>query len=407
MTNPGGASFLSYRRSRLPEAQRLVAAQREHGIPTWQDVSDLAHEPTEQELERVLEQDSIAGAVLWITPDVPGSAVMRKVEIPALLRRHRKGDGFFLVPVAAGGLDYAAAAAAAESDLTADDLMTWNMLRFDADPIDDSHALEVAKRVLRHKLAALHRKLPAGQALKLGLFTRVTPPKHGDSDLLLDWSHRFHERLASQADWETKLLPALSAVAHEVRTQAPGRHIEAYGQLALPAAVALGAAFPTTGGLHLGWRQETVGNPVQLWELNGTKDTPLSAQMRSHHTDGEELAVLVSITGNVEPAFAASRAALPKFRAIVSVQTEKAAPYQVQSSAEAADIALKVNTAIRSARDKNGKCNAIHLFMAAPAGFAVLLGRLLNSLGPIQLYEHIPYDSVGRYVPAVRLNPSI
>lgn len=406
MTNAGGASFLSYRRSRLDEARLLIAAQREHGIPTWQDVNDLAHEPTEQELERVLEQDTIAGAVLWITPDMPGSSVIRKVEIPSIIRRHRRGDGFFLVPVAAGGLGYPEAAAAASSELTADDLSTWNMHRC-PDRIEESDAVEVAKRVLRQKLIALHRSLPAGQALRLGLFTRVAPPKNGEGHLLMDWSHRFDGRLASQLDWEQRLLPALSTVAQEIRKHAPGRHVEAYGQLALPVAVALGAAFPTTSGLQLGWRQETVGKPTQLWQLSGTKDSPITAQARALHTDGEELAVLVSITGNAEPAFVASQAGLPKFRAIVSAQTEKATPYLIQSSEEAAEIALKVNTAIRAARDKFGNCNAIHLFMAAPAGFAVLLGRLLNSLGPIQLYEHIPHDTVGRYVPVVRHNFSV
>src|SRR5581483_1412514 len=33
---------------------------------------------------------------------------------------------------------------------------------------------------------------------------------------------------------------------------------------------------------------------------------------------------------------------------------------------------------------------AIHLFIAAPAGFAALLGQLVNGLGPIQTYEHPP-----------------
>ncbi len=405
MTNAGGASFLSYRRSRLDEARLIIAAQREHGIPTWQDVNDLAHEPTEQELERVLEQDTIAGAVLWITPDMPESSIIRKVEIPSIIRRHRRGDGFFLVPVAAGGLSYPEAAAAAASELTADDLSTWNMHRC-PDRIEESDAVEVAKRVLRQKLIALHRSLPAGQALRLGLFTRVAPSKQGEGHLLLDWSHRFTDRLASQVDWEKRLLPALSFVTQEIRKLAPGRHVEAYGQLALPAAVALGAAFSTTSGLQLGWLQETVAKPTLLWQLNGTKDTPITAQARALHADGEELAVLVSITGNAEPAFVASQAGLPKFRAIVCAQTEKVTPHLIQSSEEATDIALKVNTAIRAARDKFGKCNAIHLFMAAPAGFAVLLGRLLNSLGPIQLYEHIPHDTVGRYLPVARLNPS-
>lgn len=37
MTDPTGRSFLSYRRGRKDEAALLIAAQHDHGIPTWQD----------------------------------------------------------------------------------------------------------------------------------------------------------------------------------------------------------------------------------------------------------------------------------------------------------------------------------------------------------------------------------
>lgn len=408
MTDPTGTCFLSYRRSRIDEAKMLIPSLRENGIPTWQDTTDLAHEPTEQELSRVLQDEKTAGALLWITPDVPGSSIMSKVEIPAILLRHRENDGFFLVPVAAGGLGYADAAKAAASDLTADDLSYWNVLKVDADPITEHDAATVARRVLRQRLVAIHRFLPEGQPLPVALFTRAAPPKTLGAAVALNWAHCFHNRVASDASWKNKLLPALVAVAEEIRAQSPGRSIEAFGQPALPAAVALGAAFPTTSGLQLGWRQESVGRPSQLWDHNkGSEKTPLVASVRPLHADGAELAVLVSVTGNAEPAFAASREQLPKFRAVVSVQSEKAAPYDVRSAGEANDIALKTNVAIREARAKYGACNAIHLFLAVPAGLAVLIGRLLNSLGPIQLYEHMPQDTVGRYIPAVRLNPSL
>ena len=50
MTDPTGRSFLSYRRSRSEECARLIASQRERGIPTWRDVDLsllwLAHPPS-------------------------------------------------------------------------------------------------------------------------------------------------------------------------------------------------------------------------------------------------------------------------------------------------------------------------------------------------------------------------
>lgn len=40
------------------------------------------------------------------------------------------------------------------------------------------------------------------------------------------------------------------------------------------------------------------------------------------------------------------------------------------------------------------------LFLAGPAGIAMLLGQLANGLGPIQTYEHLADDAMGRYEPA-------
>ncbi len=52
--------MLSYRRNRLNEAKLLIAAQREVGIPTWQDVESLDEGPTEELLRQVLSDPSTA-----------------------------------------------------------------------------------------------------------------------------------------------------------------------------------------------------------------------------------------------------------------------------------------------------------------------------------------------------------
>ena len=43
--------------------------------------------------------------------------------------------------------------------------------------------------------------------------------------------------------------------------------------------------------------------------------------------------------------------------------------------------------------------------MAAPAGIAVLVGQLLNTLGAVQTYEHLSIDGSGCYKPAAFLHP--
>ena len=110
MTNPNGRSFLSYRRSRLHEAELLISAQHDVGVPTWQDVRDLENAPLDDELMRTLHDSNTANAVLWITPEIGTSDIVRRVEVPLILERARRDDGFFVKPVVAGSLDYRVAA---------------------------------------------------------------------------------------------------------------------------------------------------------------------------------------------------------------------------------------------------------------------------------------------------------
>ena len=61
----------------------------------------------------------------------------------------------------------------------------------------------------------------------------------------------------------------------------------------------------------------------------------------------------------------------------------------------------------RTARREYGSIGTVHLFMAAPAGIAVLVGQLLNTLGAVQTYEHLSIDGSGRYKPAALLRPCV
>ena len=62
---------------------------------------------------------------------------------------------------------------------------------------------------------------------------------------------------------------------------------------------------------------------------------------------------------------------------------------------QAVDIARKTVEAARGARNEYAVGGQVHLFMAVPAGLAMLIGQLLNTLGPIQTYEHIPSNPIG------------
>lgn len=407
MTDPTGRSFLSYRRARADEAALLIAAQHDRGIPTWQDVRDLASAPTEDEIRRTLADPATASAVLFITPEVETSPIIRNVEIPKVIQRAEAGDGFFVVPLAAGGLDYTAAAEATSNHLSAQNLSHWNMEKIAAPSLGPEHAAAIADRVLSQRLQAIHRHLPDGDPLRVGLFVRRAPPFEPGTALCLDWSSRFTEKEASADSWERSLLPALASVAAAIRKHAPGREAVAFGLPTLPAALALGCAFLATGGIAMAWEQVTPGRPAQLWSLAQPRETSgFAHRLVSQDPAARDVAVLVSVADNVEPLFAATTKALPPLRGYAHISKSGAYPHMIGSPGEAADIAYAVQDALRTARREYGNMGTVHLFVAVPAGLAVLIGQLLNTFGTVQTYEHVGSDGSGAYRPAAVLHPS-
>src|SRR5207249_8567881 len=109
---------------------------------------------------------------------------------------------------------------------------------------------------------------------------------------------------------------------------------------------------------------------------------------------------------NVEFAFAASKKDVPRFRAITTVTREGQPPHGISTPAQGVDVAYVVVEGIRRAREEYRPIDTIHLFMAVPVGLAMMIGQLLNTLGPVQTYEHIPIDATGCYRKAALLNPS-
>jgi SMODS-associated and fused to various effectors sensor domain len=406
MTDPSGRSFLSYRRVRKDEAALLIQAQHDHGIPTWQDLHNLGSVPTEDELRHVLAEPSTASAVLFITPEVEDSSIIRNVEVPRIVQRAEASDGFFVVPLAAGGLDYAKAAELTSNNLSAQNLADWNMQKISGSSISPLQAVELAHRVLVQRLKAIHRYLSQADPLRVGLFVRRSPPFQLGTALALDWSSRFTEKDAMPGVWQDTLVPALERIANAIRQYAPGRDIEAFGIPTLPAAAAFGCAFQSTSGLRASWRQITPGHADQVWALTHPReDSGFKPRIMSKDASARDIAVLVSVADNTEPAFAAYQKSLPPLRALVHITKPGDYPHLIRSPGEAVDVALAVQHGMRTVRRDYGNIGSVHLFMAAPAGLAMLVGQLLNTFGSIQTYEFLSVDGSGCYRPAAVLRP--
>jgi SMODS-associated and fused to various effectors sensor domain len=408
MTDPTGRSFLSYRRTRLNEAKLMIEAQHDVGVPTWQDLSELEEGHTDALLREALAAETTANAVCWLTPDIEHSDVITRTELPCVLKRIDQNDDFFMVPVAAGGLEYKDISRVAGTYLGVHDIGQWNVRKASSDPITGPTAATIARHVLRRRIEAITKRAAAGDALRLALNTRKAPAFETGVAFSLDWTHRFDGRVTSSANaWKEHLLPALETVAQSCERYAPGRPIVAEGLCGLPAAVALGSTFLTTRRLPLAWRQVSPKRPPGLWSIGEPAEpSGFSAQIRSGDVRANDLALLVSVASNVEPAFGASRPQLPAFRGMVVVTKDGNYPHDIERPGQAVDIVRVIGEGLRQARDTLQPRGTIHLFLAVPAGLAVMIGQTLNTFGRIQTYEHVSTDAVGLYQPAVVLEPS-
>lgn len=410
MTDPTGRSFLSYRRSQAADAKRLIEAQHDVGIPTWQDVRDLPEEQAEESIRTALQDPRTASALLWLTPNVAGRPMIQKVEIPEALNRVRRGDGFFVIPVLAHGLKYEEVANVLDPRF-ASDLRHWNLRRIDSGPLDAKQAAQAAAWVLRRRIEQIDRALPPGAPFPLALYTREPAPfRPGQTALALDWSHRFAEpdrREALPGVWEEHLLPALKTVARELAAGAPGRPLEVEGLAVLPACFALGCAFLSTRAVPLAWRQVFPNGKRQLWSLaDAPEPSGFTAHIAPRDPAATDFALLVSVTEDVEPAFAASHSHLPPFRAIVRITREGGFPHRLETPGQAVDLVQTTIAALRQARRTYREDGAVHLFLSVPSAVALMLGQSANTFGPTQTYQHFTASGlVGIYRPSVRLVP--
>ena len=409
MTDPTGRSFLSYRRSRSEECARLIASQRERGIPTWRDVDDLNTEPTETELRRILRDDGIANVVLWISPETAGSPMVRNVEAPIAFERHGKDDGFFVVPVAAGGLGYQEAAEAIRNGVSLSNVANWNTIKLESDPATDADMSKVANQVLKQRLQAIDAHLPADAPLTVSVNTRRAGGHQPGVALAIDWSHRFggdYSREASSEDWKWKLLPSLTDVKRAIEETLPSRKLLVSGFVSLPAVTALGCEFMATSGIDTAWEQRMPDGSTQYWSLQCRReDAGFSIDTVAGELESRDLAVLVSVNNDVIQAVASSLDKTGPFRAYVHLNRADSSQGAVlESPGQAVDLARKTVESVRRARNEYAVGGRVHLFMAVPAGLAMLIGQLLNTLGPVQTYEHIPSNPIGIYTPAALLN---
>ena len=379
--------FISYKRNRADEVKKITEYFNLLGIPFWQDVNDLGHGQTEQEIRRILSDETISGALMFLTPDVKDSPMICKVEAPLIVDRKRNDDTFYCVP-ALHQMDYKSVDHLG-LNLNGVLLSNWNLHGVSKDPnhvFTDEDARRIAERVFVQRLGVCHGLSGAGVPLKIGINT-FGAGFDASQCFRISWNHFFKGRHASDETWTQKLLPTLDFLSSRLKDKK--RPAEFQGQASLSAALALGTEFLDTTGYDASWRSTTKGQSEEVWSLNaGSAEPEINISLVGGDVGAADLAVLISLTNNVAPDFGRLRHTL-SLRDVLKFEVNEGANNRPSiSAARGLAIAREVVQQMRTVRSEAHANGAVHLFMAVPVAFSFVFGQLLNTFGKVVTYEY-------------------
>lgn len=410
MTNPTGRVFISYRRNRIGETTSLAVSLRNRGIPLWRDVDSLRNEPTEDAIREALGDPNTSGAVLWISPDVVNSNIIKHVEVPLAIQRYRRGDGFWLVTVLVGGADYHHLDEIFGGALGTEDLRDWNVTKIKTLTATDEDIVYLARRALKERFEAIAKLHADDVPARVAVYAKGTLAPDMSRCLSIDWTSYFSGSSPSQEEWEL-MRSAWGDATKAIKTHLPAdRATLLSGTPSLPTSMLMGSGFSLRDGRPAKWLQRMPdGVNFEQWthiQANGAqiaRDLGWTESIRHGSANESALAVLINASDDTELAVGRSRDAVPRWRAVMSINRPEGrnARGLPLSASEVASVVHLTIDAVRNARQTIQPLTSIHFFIAGPAGLGVLLGAQLATLPPVITYE---FDTVGqRYEKALRI----
>jgi SMODS-associated and fused to various effectors sensor domain/TIR domain len=394
------SAFLSHWRGNAPEIAALQLELRLRGVHVWRDVDSLEFGQPFEPAIRSAVADDVSAFVAYVTPDFLARPIIWDVEVPAALARLHRDPDFLIIPLFCGVSPAALTARCAELSLL--DLSRFNGVELAprGSRAKRAAALKtVARRTLR---AGLHQRLTADAAYVPRLLLRAqehTPDEPG-VDLDLDWAAPFADGCPAPAVWQHDLLPALRDIRDTLSALSRRRlHVQVQARLSAP--IALGEVFSATAKYTL-----TFSGANGAWSTDATRravpvlaQTAIAAPGRDRTTALVEVSISRAV-GRSVGAHATGLGADAPGRAVRLEPVAGAGQRSVEDADWALSAAWEVGECLRALHDTHG-IRHIHLYVAAPAEWCVLLGHTLNAVGRITVHQWHP--TLGDYVRACTL----
>ncbi|MEP7379136.1 MAG: SAVED domain-containing protein [Chloroflexota bacterium] len=362
-------SFLSHQHNARPQVMDLEAAMRRRGLASWRDRKSLAlGDETEAMVRRAINKET-SGFILFGSKHLARSDfVWRKEWRWANDRRERElGAGLpspyrisplFVEPVTPDMLG----AFALAHEQSPDDIRNGETLA-GAEADRD----RVARQLLAAAVADQTQSQSGSIRIHLTTFATLDPV---DADILVDWRP---ETEASETRWD-ELLSARDDLRDVLRVA--GHPIEVDAQARLPAAFCFGQAFPLVARIPV----TAIHRNGDRWAMAPDPDlTLISASEERLEGDPSLAAVEVSLARDVSDRASAARATSGlKFGRRLKIGF--APGVDKVDHCVAAAAAAHFGRELRRLGDEGVR--EAHLWLAAPAALAVLLGASVNA-GPV------------------------
>jgi hypothetical protein len=204
-------------------------------------------------------------------------------------------------------------------------------------------------------------------------------------DLYLGTSDRERRQLQNLDDWQQRIVPEIAKAAHTLETFGIKR-VHIIGAMRLPLWFAVGMRLPDTRGWVISLDQRN----VEWCSDVPPADAEAIVYERADLGQGDDLAVAIGLTHNLtgDVRQYLNETAVPARELIVLGTANGPSQTAVPDAAFAIGWAHAARTVIRVATTAN-KARRVHLFFAAPAGAALMLGHHWNLMPTTVVYEHL------------------
>jgi hypothetical protein len=386
------------------EVHVLAEELRLRGISPWLDSEGgfTAGQRTPAEARRALREETW-GLLLYASRGALGRPFIRHVEARAALDLADSDETYSIIPVPRG-LGFEELACESKRELGDDVTLAHGCRAFQDLPEGcltpeevRPHSVTAAQGILAGYVRGLARSPDWHSDLPVFVTSKVQAPPLADEVLHIDAAPTLGGGPAGTGAWERVMrgvLDVRDALAASFRRP----QVQIRGNFHLSLGVVLGRVFGKTSTFGV-----SVEQGATIWPTEAEQDTtePVAVRLRDGAPGVGRLFVEVSITQHVRGGVRGftMRTGLEHCASVRVVPPGGPSRDAVRDAGVCHSMAEATARAVREAcagRD----VEEIHLFMASPQAFAVMLGRELTALCPIQLYE---FDGL-HYAPSIRFS---